>query len=74
MHNAGLEPQLGEEPLVLAGLVSLLKLDASLEAVRLPLDGVLQVLGADLLEGNINAVSRGHQVVVVDQLEWGRED
>lgn len=63
-----LESQLGEEPFVLAGLVAILKLDPGLETVRLPLDGILQILGVDLLEWDVNAVTGGHQVVVVHQL------
>ena len=68
----GLESQLGEEPFVLASLVALLELDPGLETVRLPLDGILQILRVDLLERDVNAVASGHQVVVVHQLE-GKE-
>lgn len=68
-----LETQLAEEPLVLAGLVLLLELDARLETVRLPLDGVLQVLGGHLVEGDVrHAVAGGHQMVVVQDLCAGR--
>lgn len=66
------EAQLAEEPLVLAGLVLLLELHAGLEAVGLSLDGVLQVLGGDLVEGDVrHAVAGGHQMVVVQDLAKG---
>lgn len=66
---AGLEAQLLEEPLVLAGLVALLEFDAGLETMGLPLNGVLQVLGRNFLELNVDTVSGGHQMVVVQQLK-----
>lgn len=65
----GLESELGEEPFVLASLVAILELDPGLETVRLPLDGILQILRVDLLERDVNAVAGGHQVVVVNQLQ-----
>jgi len=48
-----LETQLLEEPLVLALLVDVLELDAGLEAVRLALYGILQVLGRQLLKADV---------------------
>lgn len=73
-NNMGLESELGEEPFVLASLVALLKLDPGLEPVRLPLDGILQVLRVDLLKRNVHAVTCGHQVVVVHQLKGRRKE
>jgi len=67
-----LETQLLEEPLVLALLVDGLELDAGLEAVRLALDGILQVLGRQLLETDVvRGVAGGHQMVVVQALQEG---
>lgn len=64
-----LETQLLEEPLVLALLVDGLELDAGLEAVRLALDGILQVLGRQLLKADVvRRVAGGHQMVVVQAL------
>lgn len=41
--------------------------------MRLPLDGVLQILRVDLLERDVNTVTGGHQVVVVHQLDRGKQ-
>lgn len=66
----GLESQLLEEPLVLALLVDRLELDTGLETVRLALDGILKVLGRQLLEADVvRGVAGGHQVVVVQALQ-----
>lgn len=70
MVTFSLESQLLEEPLVLAGLVTFLELDADLEAGLLALDWILQVLGGIFrVQADVrNAVPSGHQVVVVQHL------
>jgi len=61
-----LETQLLEEPLVLALLVDGLELDAGLEAVRLALYGILQVLGRQLLKADVvRRVAGGPMVMKV---------
>jgi len=65
-----LETQLLEEPLVLALLVHRLELDAGLETVRLALNGILQILGRQLLEANVvRCVAGRHQMIVVQALQ-----
>ncbi len=72
------EPELLEEPPVLSRLVPLLELGPDHEACLLLLDGVLQDLFVQvgLVKGDVHAVPRRHQVVVVhnlkenDKIKW----
>merc|ERR1712070_938955 len=67
-----LEPELGEEPLGLSGLELLLEDLPGLDGSSLPLGGVLHdVWGDARLKIDVEGVPRGHQVVVVDELDEG---
>ncbi len=71
-HGQGCsESELLEEPLVLAGLVPLLKLGPDHVPGLLLLHGVLEDLLVEvgLVERQVDAVPRRHQVVVVHDLE-----
>ena len=71
MVGEHLEPQLLEEPFVLAGLVSLLELCSDEEPGLLLLHGVLEhlLVKIGLIEADVDGVASGHQVVVVDDLK-----
>ena len=66
-----LEAQLLEKPFVLAGLVALFELCPDCEACLLLLHGVFQnlLVEVSLVEADIDGVTSGHQVVVVDDLK-----
>ena len=66
-----LEPQLLEEPLVLAGLVALLELGPHLESSLLLLHWIFQsfLVKVGLIEPNVHSVAGGHHVVVVNNLK-----
>jgi len=66
------EPELGEEPPVLAGFEAFLQaLLGLLEGGDLLILGVEDVGGDGVLEVHVERVSRGHQVLVVDELDEG---
>ena len=71
MAGEHLEPQLLEEPLVLAGLVSLLEFCSDEEPGLLLLHGVLEhlLVKVGLVEADVDGVAGWHQVVVVDDLK-----
>ncbi len=66
-----LESELLEEPLVLSGLVPLLKLGPDHASGLLLLHGVLEDLLVEvgLVKADVHAVAGGHHVVVVHHLE-----
>ena len=65
-----LESQLGEEPFVLAFLVSLFEFGANNVAGLLFLHGILEDFFVQfvLVQSDVNTVASGHQVVVVHDL------
>ena len=65
-----LESQLGEEPFVLALLVSLFEFGADNMTSLLFLHGILEDFLVQLVfvQSNVNAVASGHQMVIVDDL------
>ena len=68
-----LESELLEEPLVLAGLVALLKLRSHLESGLLLLHGIFKsfLVKVGLVKANVHSVPGGHHVVIVDNLQEG---
>ena len=66
-----LEPQLLEEPLVLARLVALLKLGSDEETSLLFLHWILEdlLVKVGLVKANVDGVTGRHHVVVVDDLK-----
>ena len=69
--NVHLESQLLEEPLVFAGLVTLLELGPDSETGLLLLHGIFKdlLVQVGFVKGDVNGVARGHHVVVVNDLE-----
>ena len=66
-----LESQLGEEPFVLALLVSLFEFGADNMTSLLFLHGILEDFLVQLVfvQSNVDAVASGHQMVIVDDLK-----
>ena len=66
-----LESQLGEEPFVLAFLVSLFKFGTNNMTGLFLLHGIFEDFLVQLIfvKSNVNAVTCGHQMVVVDDLQ-----
>ena len=66
-----LESQLGEEPFVLAFLVSLFEFGADNMTSLLFLHGILEDFLVQLVfvQSNVDAVASGHQMVIVDDLQ-----
>lgn len=73
--SVDLEAQLAEEPLASTVLVAFLELHANMETRLLALDGIFQVLGAELrCEIDVlNGVTCWEQVVVVHELKRGND-
>ena len=68
-----LESQLREEPFVLALLVSLFEFGADNMTSLLFLHGILEDFLVQLVfvQSNVDAVASGHQMVIVDDKEYG---
>ena len=69
--NVHLESQLLEEPLVFAGLVTLLELGPDSETGLLLLHGIFQnlLVQVSFVKGDVHGVASGHHVVIIDDLE-----